>query len=356
MATIDAERAFRLHWEDGQSWDEVRSAMGADLTARGVKSAAWRWERDHPEIARPIKEARSQEPQIVNSEGIRADEQPLIDEDEVLRRAYREWELTESLMARRKNQRLEFDHGPVALVEVADVHLGGSGINYPRAFDEAEIIAATPGMYAVFAGDVLDNFVIGKLRRARDDSHFTICEEWVLTKRYLQILKDKLVVVVSGNHDQWVKLLAGFDYFREVVASIRKDVIYDANDALIKVRVGFWELPIRVRHQWRGTSIYNPTHGIERAMKWDQGFVIGMGAHTHVSGVVRSTNVGGLNGMAMVAGTYKRCDDYARYSGFPRPNTSTAVTVVIDDEDRSLTGFDNLDTAARYMEAMYANT
>jgi hypothetical protein len=79
-----------------------------------------------------------------------------------------------------------------------------------------------------------------------------------------------------------------------------------------------------------------------------------MGAHTHVSGLTRAFNVEGRTGVAMLAGSYKRYDTYANDLGLPAPNQSTAVTVIIDDEDRSLTGFDNLDTAARYMDAMYA--
>lgn len=338
--------------EAALSWAEVADRLNFN-TARGAKSASWRWEQKHPAEAAPLKQARRLTPRLTQSTGVQASEQPLLDEAAIIERARQAHRVTAKLQARRQSQRLEFSHGPVALVEVADVHLGNSGTDYDRAFEEAELIAGTPGMYAIFAGDILDNFIVGRLRQARDDSCFRIDEEWVLARHYLKIIAAKLVVVVSGNHDQWVHLLTGVDYFREVVASIRPTVIYDTDDALVAVRVGDWEVPLRIRHKWRGNSIYNPTHGIERAMKWDKGFLVGMGAHTHVSGVVRSTNVGGVNGMAMLAGAYKRVDTYARTCGFPESNASTAVTVVFDDEDRSLTGFDNLWTAARYMNTMY---
>lgn len=290
---------------------------------------------------------------MTQTTGVRAGEQPLLDEAAIIERARQAYRVTAKLQARRQSQRLAFDHGPVALVEVADVHLGNSGTDYDRAFEEAELIAATPGMYAVFAGDVLDNFVIGKLRQARDDSCFRIDEEWVLVRYYLKIIAAKTVVVVSGNHDQWVHLLAGVDYFREVVADINPTVIYDTDDALVTVQVGTWEVPLRIRHKWLGFSQWNNTHAIEKAMWRDQNFRVGMGAHVHRGGVVRSTDVGGYNGLAMMAGTYKSVDTYARTCGFPESNASTAVTVVFDDEDRSLTGFDNLWTAARYMNTMY---
>jgi len=158
---------------------------------------------------------------------------------------------------------------------------------------------------------------------------------------------------LMGNHDNWLEALVGVSYFERELQDLKPSVIFDANDAIIQVQVGDWELPVRIRHQWRGTSIYNPTHGIERAAKWDHDFLIGMGAHTHACGVVREFNIDGVTGMAMMAGTYKREDDYARRSGLPRQNNSTSVAVVINDERRSLTGFGDLQTCADYMEAIY---
>lgn len=347
----DGERAFVLHWVEGLTWSEVGEQEG--IRGRAAKSRSWRWEQAHPAEAAAYKGDHNKAPQVVRTEGVRAGEGETLDEDAVYERACQLWEHTQRLKERRVNQRIEFDHGPVALVEVADVHMGDMGVDYPRAFEEAELIAQTPGMYAVFAGDIVNQFVIGKLRQARDESSISIPEEWVLVRRYLRILAPKLLVVVGGNHDHWAKLLTGVDYFREVTASIREDVIYDADDVLITVQVGDWEIPTRIRHRWKGSSIYNPTHGLERSVKFDQRFLIGMGAHTHASGLTRSFNVEGRTGIAMLAGSYKRVDGFARRKGFPAPNQSTAVTVVIDDEERSLTGFDNLESAARYMSLLY---
>jgi hypothetical protein len=54
-----------------------------------------------------------------------------------------------------------------------------------------------------------------------------------------------------------------------------------------------------------------------------------------------------------MAGTYTRWDEYARRKGFAHPNASATVAVVIDDRNHSLTGFDNLQACADYMEALY---
>jgi len=290
-------------------------------------------------------------PSVPEIEGIPAEQLP--DEDLVLERAIAEWQETERRMARMASQSIRFKRGPVCLCFFGDHHLGSRGTDYPRMFAEAELIRDTPGMWVVLLGDLLDNFVIGQLRRIRDDARMTIGDEWALVRRYLRIVGPKLVAQVAGNHDQWAKLLMGVDYFREVAAAIAPGALYDTDDSRFMVQVGDWAVPVRIRHHWRGHSIYNITHGIERAAKWDHDFLIGAGAHKHRGGVARPFVVGGEQGMGVMVGTYKRYDAYARRLGVAKVNASTGVAVLLDECAKSITGFDNLDMAARFMTAVY---
>jgi hypothetical protein len=337
----------RLKWPDegrGLSWSELEEKVGKPRTK--FRSAMRRYKRDHPD------EFEGRRPRVIDSRGV-LPESYFPDEEEVFDRACREWERTQRLMAERANQRLVFDHGPVALVETADWHMGGQGVDYPRLDEELRLMTETPGMWVVGAGDLLDQFILSSLRWTRDNNRLAIRDEWVLLRRMLKIIAPKLLVVVSGNHDNWLEMLTGISYFERELRDLKPDVLYDTDDVVVTVQVGDWKLPTRIRHQWTGSSIYNPTHGIERAAKWDQNFVIGMGAHTHRSGVTRTMNVGGVTGMAMMAGAYKRDDPYARRKGFALPNASTSVAVVIDEEHRSLTGFNNLAACADYMQELY---
>jgi len=167
-------------------------------------------------IARALVQ-RKGEPEQLNSEptmqaeGLRAWREP--DEDAIYQRALEEWEQTARQEEQRASQVLQFDRGPVCLVFVGDQHLGNRGTDYARCFHEVDLVAATPGMWLVSLGDLLDNFVIGNLRRIRDDARFTIGDEWVLVRRYLRAAGPKLAAMVSGNHDEWAKLLVGIDYF-----------------------------------------------------------------------------------------------------------------------------------------------
>jgi len=290
-------------------------------------------------------------PPDVESVGVPALDWP--DEEEVYQRACAQWERTNELIRLRAAQRLVYSHGPVCHVYSADWHLGGSGVDYPRLFGELELVAATPGMRLVVLGDLVNQFVIGKLRAARDNAALGIVEEWALVRRGLRIVGDKLDAVIGGNHEGWAEKLIGVDYFREVVAAINPEVLYDADDSRITLQIGDWEIPARFRHKWAGFSIYNDTHGIERAAKWDQDFVLGVGAHFHRGGQARPFTVGGQAGMAVTVGTYKTNDRHARRGGFPLPGPATSVAVLFDEDTRSMTGFQNLEMAAKYMREVY---
>lgn len=273
------------------------------------------------------------------------------DADELLEQMKGKWRKYEAMMRRKQNQSIAFDRSPVALVFVADVHLGNKGVDYDRLFREAEIIANTPGMWLISMGDLLDNFILPKMIHARFDNEVTPIGEWTLVKKYLGVVAPKLIASVNGNHEFWTTALTGIDYFKDVLERVNPDAIYDPDDALITLKVNAAEFPMRIRHLWQGNSIWNPTHGVERAAKFDGDFTIGIGGHTHASGLARQMNVAGKTGMAVLCGSYKAFDPYARQKGFAKPNGSTAVTLILSD-DGSIVGVDRLETAARMIKRL----
>src|SRR5690606_28868504 len=49
--------------------------------------------------------------------------------------------------------------GPIALANLSDMHIGNAGTDHRRMLEDARLIQKTPGMYAVFGGDGVDNFI-----------------------------------------------------------------------------------------------------------------------------------------------------------------------------------------------------
>jgi len=279
-----------------------------------------------------------------------------MDESEVYERAVREYSRTHAREATRLQARIKVDHPYTFLAFVGDQHLGDAGTDVARCFSEAELIAATPNMYIVTVGDMLNQFVIGKLRQARDSARISIPDEWALVRQYLKVIAPRLVASVGGNHDYWAAQLIGIDYFQDVLASLAPKALYDSHDLGVTLEVGGHDFAGRIRHIWRGKSIYNITHGIERAAKWDQDFRWAVGGHTHESGLVRGFNLAGQTGVAAMVGSYKRVDPYAKMIGFPKANQSTAVVLYFDGVTGTVQGFDHLPTAVRFATLLAAAT
>lgn len=294
-------------------------------------------------MKRPRKDREHAEPIIVGG-------YELPDENAAYERAVKSWRKIERLQEKRAAQRIEFGESPVCIAFVADLHLGSPGVDYERVFREAKLIAETPGMYLMLDGDLLDNFIIPKLIAARYRSETTIEDEWVLVRKYLKLIGHKLLVSVAGNHEKWTWVLAGVDYFADVLQqTIPRAIIYDADDVTLTLRVGRAEFPLRLRHKWRLFSQYNATHGIEQASRFDGGFLVGVGAHTHASGVVRTFNAGGRNAIAVLCGSYKVMDMYARQQGFPKANQSAAMSILFFDNG-AMVGIDRLELAAEMIQ------
>lgn len=352
-AQVDAEKleehlaaAQVVRDEGGSLTDALRAAMALGYAGSYdslQRSLLHRRRRDEKKYKTPVPPKRKARP----SAGY--------DVDEIRERVGRFFDQKKARYA--EPAELTYDAAPVCLVFVGDQHLGSPGTDHDRCFYEATLIAETPGMRALLMGDIVDNMIIGRLAavRAVGHSRVTIAEEWELCREYFRTLGDSVDAVVSGNHDHWTYKLAGVDVLRGIVGEFIDRPIYDSDDLRLKINVGDWTTEARLRHKWKGSSQYNPTHAIEKAAKWDGDFTLGIGAHTHVGGVARGFIAQrGASGLAVQVGAYKRIDSFAREIGFPYANNSTAVAVLFDPATESMTGFENLETAARVMRALYS--
>jgi len=251
-----------------------------------------------------------------------------IDTEAVYRRAVEEFRRLREA-AHRLHGEIRFDRGPILLVFAGDQHIGSPGCDIERAFAEAALVRNTVATYAIVLGDVVDNYVVRGLLHLNTRTPITILEQWELARSYLASFGGKLLACVSGNHDAWTYLLAGVDYLQEVLPG---GTLYSREEMRLKVWVGEAVYRIWLRHKWRGVSIYNQTHGQERAARFsDAGYDLYVGAHTHVGGLYREFILHGRRRAAIQVGTYKLHDEYALEEGYPPHDESTAVGVVLDE-------------------------
>lgn len=341
---------LRLHAiELGVGWGGIYKSF-PEIPKSSLKDIFYRWEIE--QRSGNIKDIP--EPTIIGDSF--AEEE--IDEEEVWRIALQISQKRKEVLQRKKNHQIIFEEGPVAFVFLGDLHLGGRGVDYERIDSDVTEILSTPAMYVVSVGDMVDNFIVGRLKDIRiGTAPFAVSEEWALAKRVLRLLAPRLILSVAGNHDLWTYALTNIDYLAEIHQQLNPNILYSKYDHNVTLSVGSSSRDLRVRHQWRGSSIYNETHGIERAAKFDKGehFDIGVGGHTHVSGLYRQFNNGGKTGHAIIVGSYKFDDSFADRHGFSKPNEAASVCLIVWPDGQVL-GTNSLSAASSYMRLMYSDT
>jgi len=272
------------------------------------------------------------------------------DAEQAIKEQQRRYKQKHRRARKKKSQTIRFDTGPVMIAFVGDQHIGNAGTNVRRVFQEQHLIKKTPAAYAWIMGDVVDNFIVGKLQEQNMKPGAPIWEQWQLAREYLDRWDDQIIAFVGGNHGAWTMSQTQIDYRRDICPD---GVLYDGDDVQADVTVGAATYSVWARHKWRGNSIYNQTHGQERAARFnDPNHDIYVGAHTHEGALYREMIHEGQRKAAVQIGTYKLHDDYARTQGYPDHDMSTACAVILHD-DGSFHGMADLKAAKRYMQSLY---
>lgn len=215
---------------------------------------------------------------------------------------------------------------PYGIAFLSDLHFGSAYTDYAQAKADAIAIASTPGLYAVFHGDGIDNWILPKMAGLQRGQAMPFDDEMKMFKEWLEMLGRKLLVVVAGNHDNWTYSLAGIDFLQGLV---NPQTFYDQHQAIFDIIAGEHRMRFAVRHKWRGQSILNPTHGMERAAR-DIDADVYVGGHTHIATLARYFTVRDRDRLAILTGTYKKWDTYGHALGLPPSQHSGAGVLVVD--------------------------
>lgn len=270
-----------------------------------------------------------------------------VDLDQAMATASSQYARLHTERLRKQHQHLYLPGPAACLVVLSDQHFGAPGTDVTRAFAEAERVLDTPHTYVLLGGDLVDNMIVGKLLGKQMFTNTTQAEAWALAREYVHGFGHRVVGAVSGNHTKWTLSMIGLDIDRAICP---EGALYDTDDLLVTVHVGATDVLLRLRHKWPGNSMYNPTHAMERAARFDNSDPdVYIGGHVHKGAMAREFTLAGRRKLAMLAGTYKAIDDYARTEGFPASDGSTAAALVIDHHGWWGTG--NLDAALAYMRS-----
>jgi hypothetical protein len=245
---------------------------------------------------------------------------------------------------------------PIGVVFLADMHVGARGTALRQMRLDAELIRNTTGLYAILGGDGWDNHI--KHLAAIIASDTTPSEQIKMFAYYLSIFEQKILAMISGNHEAWTKALAGIDVVQHLAQ--QRAIVYSKDGLKITLRVGLQDYRIYIRHKTRFNSPMNPSHTIKRLYDYgDWPFDVGVRGDEHEANIEKFRRHGQQR-WAVRVGSYQAYSDFAEIHGFPRANVEAGKprplcpTLIFYPNERRIDGFDNLHDAVEVLAAVRA--
>ena len=254
----------------------------------------------------------------------------------------------EDRLHKKYNQKIEIKEKKAFSIScISDCHIGNPGVDYRALRDDCERINATDGMYAILAGDLHDNWIIKGLQFLQQQQAVNFPTEIALVKWLFQTLNNSLVGYVSGNHDNWTKKLAGWDFLKDCICG---ESLYGSDEINFTIHADNVNEKYKIRHNFKGKSIYNPTHGMERDLKFgDDIWDVAVQGHTHTGTLLRESIYKHKKRFCVLLGTYKFYDAFQEQIGFPRTLRNNGCMTIVYDQEGQKYFFDNTTQAEKYL-------
>lgn len=236
------------------------------------------------------------------------------------------------------------EDGPYCIAVVGDPHLDDPGCNWPLLKRDVELMR-TPNVHAVCLGDVTNNWS-GKLVRLYADQETTRTQAWKLAEWFFGAVP--WVVIIAGNHDMWSGSGDPLDWMARGHA-VKQDWTAQFEVSTPSGHV----VRIDARHDFKGSSIYNPLHGLMRARRFSDGEADILAAgHQHHAEIYQGQDPekGSKPFWLVRARGYKHIDSYADNHQFESQDPRHGSTVgIVVDPDGGIQAYTDLSEAIEIM-------
>ena len=215
---------------------------------------------------------------------------------------------------------------PIGILHFGDPHLDNPGTDLRLVKAHAELVRDTPGLYGASVGDTTDNW-IGRLAMQWAEQGITQHDSWRLAEWFIGLVGKKWLYLVGGNHDAWS---GSGDPLKWI--SAQAGAMYQDSEVRIGLQFpGKLQVRINCRHDFAGSSQWNPAHGPMKALFLGVRDHLAIAGHKHESayGVLKDPD-SGVTMHAVKVASYKIWDRYAKTRGFRDQTLSPCALTVID--------------------------
>ena len=238
---------------------------------------------------------------------------------------------------------------PIVLCLIADPHFGSVRANAQLFREHLDIVESTPNMYAAFNGDDVDNFnATGKWASGMFENPTPPqLISRALAQKYKELDdKGKIGVLGFGNHNDF-GFNGGQDWYESFLGRFKCPIF--TTGGLLHITCGSQKYDMAMTHKYWGTSKLNPTNVCKRFLNFEHPDAdIVFLAHTHQSEGLQFEN-GGKDRIAVIGGTYKDCDDFARKHGIGGRAGSPGWAVGLYPNERKMVLFRDLYEARKFL-------
>jgi hypothetical protein len=243
--------------------------------------------------------------------------------------------------------RIKMD-GPIGICHFGDPHVDDDGCDIPALRKHLRIVKETPGLFGGNVGDMQNNWV-GRIAHLWAQQGTSSTQAWRLVEWMINEIQ--WLYLIGGNHDAWS---GNGDPLQWITRT--QQGVYDNGGVRLNLKFpNGKQVRVNGRHDFRGHSMWNPTHGpLKAAMMGWRDHILTCG-HTHVSGyqITKDPSSGLISHILRVAG-FKKHDRYAKELGLPDAAFTPASTTIIDpskaDNDPGLiTVIHDIEEAAEFL-------
>ena len=240
---------------------------------------------------------------------------------------------------------------PIGICWVGDPHVDSNGCNWTLLREHCRILKDTPGLFGASIGDHSDNWV-GRLTRLYSHSEQSRATAIRLIEWLIRDSGVNWMLLLRGNHDMWTN-----EKRDDPLHWLAHPMGIPVEDWSAKIVLEFpngREAKIHASHNFKGHSMWNSLHGLQKSAHMKEEAHLYVAGHTHNWALHQEESASRdfTYWLARCRG-YKFLDDYAELLGHSPQQGGASIVSIFDPDATTDSGFvqcfADVDQGARYL-------
>ena len=241
---------------------------------------------------------------------------------------------------------LEYPDLPMLLAVMTDAHIFASGTDHELLKKHLDIVISQPNVSMLDCGDFVDMGIWGTLVFEQILPPYM---QGFTMKDLARELDEKMIAIIGGNHNDWMKV-SGTGFYDAFLRRAKCPIMPAGGMIHLDLRGQTYD--IATKHTHWGRSKLNATNAPKRFIQW--GYpeadcsILG---HSHQA-AMEQFYMGGKNRLAVVGGTYKTNDQWAKRKGIASHPERGGLGILFYPNERKMIPFLQMEDGLEYLNTL----